>query len=64
MTFEQAILLISGTVNIVIAIMTYLNRKAIQEVHLLINSRLTALLEATKGVSLAEGREIGCNENK
>ncbi len=40
------------------------NSKAIQEVHLSINSRMTELLKAAKGEATAAGREIGRNEIK
>jgi hypothetical protein len=38
------------------------NSKAIQEVHLSINSRMDELLKAAKGEATAAGREIGRKE--
>lgn len=35
------------------------NSKAIEQVHISINSRMDSLLKATKGEAVAEGREIG-----
>lgn len=46
-----------------IAVLGYLNRKDIREVHVLINSRLTQLLELTKKSSHAEGVLEGKDEN-
>lgn len=43
---------------------SYKNLHAISEVHLSINSRMDELIKEAKGVSLAEGREIGRSENK
>jgi hypothetical protein len=40
------------------------NSEDIHEVHLSINSRMTQLIEATKGASKAEGREEGRKENQ
>ena len=39
------------------AIMGYMAKKAIQEVHLSLNSRLTELLDQTAASSRAEGRD-------
>lgn len=65
MTFNNIILGINAFIALVttgLAVMTYFNRKAIQEVHLSINSRMDQLLTAARGVATAEGREIGRSE--
>ncbi len=64
MTLEQLTVIITGIVNIIILVMTYLNRKAIRDVHVSLNSRLTEMLARNKDASMAEGREIGRSENK
>ena len=40
------------------------NKKSLNEVHVLINSRMDALLKSSKAESKAEGLEIGRNETK
>ena len=45
-------------------IISFLNMKKINDVHISINSRMTELLAAAKGVSKAEGVEQGRNETK
>ncbi len=50
----QAIIAVSA---IVASIYAYLAKKAIQDVHVSLNSRLTQLLEQTAASSRAEGRD-------
>lgn len=52
----QGLALVGAAVGI---IQSLRNRKAIQEVHFLVNSRLTELLTITKASSHAEGRLEG-----
>jgi hypothetical protein len=40
------------------------NSKAIQQIHIDLNSRLTQLLESTKGQAIAEGYAAGLKEGK
>jgi hypothetical protein len=59
MTFNNIILAIQAflaIITLVVAIMTYRTRKAIQEIHLSLNSRLDALLKSEKAISKEEGR--------
>jgi hypothetical protein len=46
------------------AIMSAVNRKKINELHVLVNSRLTQLLEQTGKASFAEGRQAGMDSEK
>lgn len=47
---------------IVLVAIIYMTKKAIETVHLTLNSRLDQLLKSSKAESLAEGREIGRKE--
>jgi hypothetical protein len=54
---------IAPTIVAIIALMQVIkSKKAIQEVHLSINSRMTELLKSVRGEATAEGREIGRKE--
>lgn len=64
MTFSDFIIGVNALVTLGIAILSYLNRNAIHELHLSLNSRLTELLARNKESSIAEGRELGRSEKK
>jgi hypothetical protein len=49
--------LISAGTSILTAVLVLLIKKNVQSVHMLINSRMTELLELTKTGSKAEGKE-------
>ncbi len=56
MDLHEALNLITVGAALVAAIIGHLNRGAIKEVHLTMNSRLDALLLSTKASAFAEGR--------
>jgi hypothetical protein len=51
--------LISALGALIAAIASLINRKKIQELHLLVNSRLTQLLDVTKSSAHAQGVKEG-----
>lgn len=63
MTMDKTIVvaIIAAFPPTLVALLTLFQTK---KVHYLINSRMSELLKASKGESLAEGREIGRNEIK
>ena len=54
-------ILIAGIVTIIGAIATAMVQviRALREIHRVVNSRMTELLEATRAMGVAEGREAG-----
>jgi hypothetical protein len=60
------IAIVSATPPTLVALLAWLtgkeNARAIKDIHISINSRMTELLAATKGQATAEGKEIGRNE--
>lgn len=54
--------IVTATAAVGAVLISYLNFKKIAEVHVLINSRLTALLEMTGIASKAEGKAEGRRE--
>lgn len=45
-------------------IMAFLTWQQTRKIHISVNSKMDALLEATKGESFAQGREVGRDEKK
>lgn len=56
--------LVSAVSVPVVAIVTVLNRKAIREVHLSLNSRLDQLVESKSAAARMEGHAAGVTEGK
>lgn len=61
---NQTAIIIAIIAAIPPTLVAFLSLLQTRKVHYLINSRMTELLKASKGESLAEGREIGRRENK
>jgi hypothetical protein len=53
---------IAAFASILASVLGFYNRRSIQEVHVLFNSRMTQLLELTQKASFAEGEKSGQNQ--
>jgi hypothetical protein len=56
---QHIITLIAAGMGLLAAILSFLNRRAIKEVHVSLNSRLSELLEQTRKGARAEGVKEG-----